>query len=80
MFPIVFAAISGRSMKMIARYLAERGAKISVRTRGISSQVLPMQARTLLWFYRQLIKKADLRASHGQPVRLGYGRKSNHPS
>lgn len=30
MFPIVFAAISGRSMKMIARYLAEKGAKISV--------------------------------------------------
>ena len=30
MFPIVFAAISGRSMKMIARYLAERGTKLSV--------------------------------------------------
>ncbi|KAL1656652.1 hypothetical protein SLS61_000448 [Didymella pomorum] len=29
MFPIVFAAISGRSMKMIARYLAERGTKLS---------------------------------------------------
>jgi hypothetical protein len=32
MFPIVFAAISGRSMKMIARYLAEKGTKISVCT------------------------------------------------
>jgi hypothetical protein len=31
MFPIVFAAISGRSMKMVARYLAEKGAKIGVR-------------------------------------------------
>jgi hypothetical protein len=30
MFPIIFAAISGRSMKMIARYLAEKGSKISV--------------------------------------------------
>jgi hypothetical protein len=30
MFPIVFAAIIGRSMKMIARYLAERGSKLSV--------------------------------------------------
>ncbi|KAH7079157.1 hypothetical protein BKA63DRAFT_259660 [Paraphoma chrysanthemicola] len=29
MFPIIFAAIIGRSMKMIARYLAERGAKLS---------------------------------------------------
>jgi hypothetical protein len=31
MFPIAFAAICGRSMKMIARFRAERGAKISVR-------------------------------------------------
>jgi hypothetical protein len=30
MFPIVFAAISGRSLKMIARYLAEKGARIGV--------------------------------------------------
>jgi hypothetical protein len=30
LFPIVFAAITGRSMKMIARYLAERGTKLSV--------------------------------------------------
>jgi hypothetical protein len=29
-FPIVFAAISGRSMKMYARYIAEKGANISV--------------------------------------------------
>ncbi|KAF2132323.1 hypothetical protein P153DRAFT_188919 [Dothidotthia symphoricarpi CBS 119687] len=29
LFPIMFAAISGRSMKMIARYLAEKGAKLS---------------------------------------------------
>jgi hypothetical protein len=26
----MFAAISGRSLKMIARYLAEKGAKLSV--------------------------------------------------
>jgi hypothetical protein len=32
MFPIAFAAISGRSMKMIARFMAERGTKISVRS------------------------------------------------
>jgi len=31
MFPIVFAAIIGRSMKMIARFLAEKGAKLGVR-------------------------------------------------
>ena len=30
LFPILFAAIVGRSMKMIARYLAEKGTKISV--------------------------------------------------
>jgi hypothetical protein len=30
MFPIAFAAISGRSMKMIARFLAEKGTTISV--------------------------------------------------
>jgi hypothetical protein len=30
MFPIVFAAICGRSMKMIARHLAERGTKLNV--------------------------------------------------
>jgi hypothetical protein len=39
-FPIMFAAISGRSLKMIARYLAERGAKL-----GVSSSV---PARVLL--------------------------------
>jgi hypothetical protein len=33
MFPIAFAAICGRSMKRIARFRAERGAKISVRPR-----------------------------------------------
>ncbi|KAF2192698.1 hypothetical protein K469DRAFT_731168 [Zopfia rhizophila CBS 207.26] len=30
LFPIIFAAISGRSMKMIARYLAEKGARLSI--------------------------------------------------
>ena len=30
MFPIIFAAIIGRSLKMIARYYAEKGAKLSV--------------------------------------------------
>ncbi|KAF2747476.1 hypothetical protein M011DRAFT_477120 [Sporormia fimetaria CBS 119925] len=37
-FPIVFAAISGRSMKMIARYLAERGAKLSTLELLMASQ------------------------------------------
>ncbi|UPX13668.1 uncharacterized protein EKO05_0004168 [Ascochyta rabiei] len=38
MFPIVFAAISGRSMKMIARYLAEKGSKISTLELLMASQ------------------------------------------
>ncbi|KAF2997348.1 hypothetical protein E8E13_003562 [Curvularia kusanoi] len=38
MFPIIFAAISGRSMKMIARYLAERGSKISTLELLMASQ------------------------------------------
>ncbi|ORY19853.1 hypothetical protein BCR34DRAFT_471577 [Clohesyomyces aquaticus] len=37
-FPIVFAAISGRSMKMIARYLAEKGAKLSTLELLMASQ------------------------------------------
>jgi hypothetical protein len=32
----MFAAISGRSMKMIARYLAEKGAKLSVSSCAFS--------------------------------------------
>jgi hypothetical protein len=39
MFPIIFAAISGRSMKMIARYLAEKGSKISVSVSFIPSSL-----------------------------------------
>ncbi|KAF2032300.1 hypothetical protein EK21DRAFT_61301 [Setomelanomma holmii] len=38
MFPIIFAAIIGRSMKMIARYLAERGAKLSTLELMMASQ------------------------------------------
>ncbi|XPS94379.1 hypothetical protein M3J09_003695 [Ascochyta lentis] len=38
MFPIIFAAISGRSMKMIARYLAERGSKLSTLELLMASQ------------------------------------------
>ncbi|KAI0615007.1 hypothetical protein Ptr902_09692 [Pyrenophora tritici-repentis] len=38
MFPILFAAISGRSMKMIARFLAEKGAKISTLELLMASQ------------------------------------------
>ncbi|KNG44233.1 hypothetical protein TW65_08907 [Stemphylium lycopersici] len=38
MFPIVFAAISGRSMKMIARFLAEKGSKISTLELLMASQ------------------------------------------
>ncbi|KAF2681315.1 hypothetical protein K458DRAFT_310114 [Lentithecium fluviatile CBS 122367] len=37
-FPIVFAAICGRSMKMIARHLAERGAKLSTLELLMASQ------------------------------------------
>ncbi|RMZ72282.1 ATP binding [Pyrenophora seminiperda CCB06] len=38
MFPILFAAISGRSMKMIARFLAEKGTKISTLEQLMASQ------------------------------------------
>ncbi|KAF1842363.1 uncharacterized protein K460DRAFT_292905 [Cucurbitaria berberidis CBS 394.84] len=38
MFPIIFAAISGRSMKMVARYLAEKGTKISTLELLMASQ------------------------------------------
>ncbi|EMD89929.1 hypothetical protein COCC4DRAFT_125537 [Bipolaris maydis ATCC 48331] len=38
MFPIVFAAISGRSMKMIARFLAEKGSRISTLELLMASQ------------------------------------------
>ncbi|RYN52336.1 hypothetical protein AA0120_g7569 [Alternaria tenuissima] len=38
MFPIVFAAITGRSMKMIARFLAERGSRISTLELLMASQ------------------------------------------
>ncbi|KAI1558763.1 hypothetical protein PtrSN002B_000131 [Pyrenophora tritici-repentis] len=37
-FPIVFAAICGRSMKIIARYLVERGTKISTLELLMASQ------------------------------------------
>lgn len=58
-FPIVFAAISGRSMKMIARYLAERGAKLGVITTLFNC----MSYRTNTF--------ADPGTAHGQPVSLG---------
>ncbi|USP82666.1 uncharacterized protein yc1106_09940 [Curvularia clavata] len=38
LFPIMFAAISGRSMKMVARYLAEKGAKLSTLELLMASQ------------------------------------------
>ncbi|KAH3912226.1 hypothetical protein HBH56_123310 [Parastagonospora nodorum] len=38
MFPIVFAAIIGRSMKMIARFLAEKGAKLGTLELMMASQ------------------------------------------
>jgi hypothetical protein len=37
-FPIMFAAISGRSMKMIARYLAEKGTRLSTLELLMASQ------------------------------------------
>ncbi|KAF2856742.1 hypothetical protein T440DRAFT_7060 [Plenodomus tracheiphilus IPT5] len=38
LFPIVFAAIIGRSMKMIARYMAEKGTKIATLELLMASQ------------------------------------------
>ncbi|KAF2021751.1 hypothetical protein BU24DRAFT_457695 [Aaosphaeria arxii CBS 175.79] len=75
-FPIVFAAVSGRSMKMIARFLAERGAKISTLELLMASQSvwgtlesqLLMQRATLvgvnllfLWALSPLGGQASLR-------------------
>ncbi|KAG9187643.1 hypothetical protein G6011_05514 [Alternaria panax] len=76
MFPIAFAAISGRSMKMIARFLAERGTKISTLELLMASQSvwgtiesqLTMQRLTLvginllfLWALSPLGGQASLR-------------------
>lgn len=71
MFPIVFAAISGRSMKMIARYLAEKGTKISVCVFLSSSPTLLAQAS--LGLHRMLNIATDLGVTHGQPICLGHG-------
>ena len=62
MFPIVFAAISGRSMKMIARYLAEKGAKISVRLPMLAliSHKLPLLLKSL-----RILIVLDSGATHG---------------
>lgn len=74
MFPIVFAAITGRSMKMIARFLAERGSRISVRE--------PLQderAKKLSYSHshpKLLTRHLDVGAPHGKSVCLGYFRKS----
>ncbi|RYN31276.1 hypothetical protein AA0112_g6602 [Alternaria arborescens] len=76
MFPIAFAAICGRSMKMIARFRAERGAKISTLELLMASQSvwgtiesqLNMQRLTLvginllfLWALSPLGGQASLR-------------------
>lgn len=64
MFPIVFAAISGRSMKMIARFLAERGSKLSVCT----SHHTP----TLVMLVVRADVVLDFRTADGESIRLGY--------
>ncbi|KAH7402532.1 hypothetical protein BKA66DRAFT_564447 [Pyrenochaeta sp. MPI-SDFR-AT-0127] len=81
MFPIVFAAISGRSMKMVARYLAEKGAKICTLELLMASQSvwgtiesqLVMQRLTLvgvnllfLWALSPLGGQASLRLMQRQ--------------
>jgi hypothetical protein len=63
MFPIVFAAISGRSMKMIARYLAEKGAKISVRTD--SHIIFDRESTRKMCKPHMLNFVTDLRNAHG---------------
>jgi hypothetical protein len=65
MFPIVFAAISGRSMKMVARYLVEKGAKISVSKNPLTQVVFPTK------------DTPDFGTTHGQPVSLGHNRESD---
>ncbi|KAJ4374058.1 hypothetical protein N0V83_002797 [Neocucurbitaria cava] len=81
MFPIIFAAISGRSMKMIARYLAEKGTKINTLELLMASQSvwgtfesqLLMQRLTLvginllfLWALSPLGGQASLRLMERQ--------------
>lgn len=74
MFPIVFAAISGRSMKMIARYLAEKGEKL-----GVSSILLfTSYGSTNLnscSFVLFLTNSIDIGTTDGEPVCVGNRRK-----
>ncbi|KAF2476429.1 uncharacterized protein BDR25DRAFT_277535 [Lindgomyces ingoldianus] len=59
-FPIVFAAISGRSMKMIARYLAERGAKLSTLELLMASQSVWGTVESQLLMRRLTVVGANL--------------------
>ncbi|CBX94473.1 hypothetical protein LEMA_P119640.1 [Plenodomus lingam JN3] len=59
-FPIVFAAISGRSMKMIARYLAEKGAKLSTLELLMASQSVWGTFESQLLMQRLTIVGANL--------------------
>ncbi|KAF1365774.1 hypothetical protein EJ07DRAFT_92666 [Lizonia empirigonia] len=59
-FPIVFAAISGRSMKMIARYLAERGTRIGTLELLMASQSVWGTVESQLLMQRFTIVGANL--------------------
>ncbi|KAF3040303.1 hypothetical protein E8E12_006936 [Didymella heteroderae] len=62
MFPIIFAAISGRSMKMIARYLAEKGTKISADIGATYGKLTLVGVNLLfLWALSPLGGQASLR-------------------
>ncbi|KAH6620097.1 hypothetical protein C7974DRAFT_226221 [Boeremia exigua] len=60
MFPIIFAAISGRSMKMIARYLAEKGTKLSNLEMLMASQSVWGTVESQLLMQRITIVGANL--------------------
>jgi hypothetical protein len=58
---------------MIARFLAERGSRISVRA-PLGNDLV----KDLLYSWFQLLMRyLDVGAAHGKPVCLGYSRKSN---
>ncbi|KAF2109691.1 hypothetical protein BDV96DRAFT_615664 [Lophiotrema nucula] len=60
LFPIVFAAIVGRSLKMIARYHAERGAKLSTLELLMASQSVWGTVESQLLLQRLTIVGANL--------------------
>lgn len=60
LFPIMFAAISGRSMKMIARYLAEKGARLCTLELLMASQSVWGTVESQLLMRRLTIVGANL--------------------